>query len=206
MNLYNAEGYIDLTAYEALSRIEREERRAKKAAAYRPLVYICSPYSHGCINDNIENARRYSRFAVDTHYVPIAPHLLFPQFMDDSLGEDRQTAMFMNLVLLSKCAQLWVFGSVRSEPIGKAMTGLAISSMSVVKWIKAIRKSPENYIGTIVNTVLKMVSLFAAHQISILLWNRLGTNVRGQQSAMLLLDFASNSISLTKSMFLTSTI
>ena len=110
MNLYNAEGYIDLTAYEALSRIEREERRAKKAAAYRPLVYICSPYSYGCINDNIDNARRYSRFAVDTHYVPIAPHLLFPQFMDDSLGEDRQTAMFMNLVLLSKCAQLWVFG------------------------------------------------------------------------------------------------
>ena len=33
MNLYNAEGYIDLTAYEALSRIEREERKAKKAAA-----------------------------------------------------------------------------------------------------------------------------------------------------------------------------
>ena len=53
MNLYNAEGYIDLTAYEALSRIEREERRAKKAAAYRPLVYICSPYSYGCINDTM---------------------------------------------------------------------------------------------------------------------------------------------------------
>ena len=115
MNRYNAEGYIDLTAYEALSRIEREERRAKKAATYRPLVYICSPYSHGCINDNIENARRYSRFAVDTHYVPIAPHLLFPQFLDDRLAEDRQTAMSLNQVLLKKCSQLWVFGSVRSE-------------------------------------------------------------------------------------------
>ena len=115
MNRYNAEGYIDLTAYEALSRIEREERRAKKAAAYRPLVYICSPYSHGCINDNIENARRYSRFAVDTHYVPIVPHLLFPQFLDDRLAEDRQTAMSLNQVLLEKCSQLWVFGSVRSE-------------------------------------------------------------------------------------------
>ena len=115
MNRYNAEVYIDLTAYEALSRIEREERRAKKAAAYRPLVYICSPYSHGCINDNIENARRYSRFAVDTHYVPIAPHLLFPQFLDDRLAEDRQTAMSLNQVLLEKCSQLWVFGSVRSE-------------------------------------------------------------------------------------------
>lgn len=115
MNLYNAEGYIDLTAYEALSRIEREERRAKKAAAYRPLVYICSPYSHGCMNTNIENARKYSRFAVDTHDVPIAPHLLFPQFLDDRLAEDRQTAMSLNQVLLEKCSQLWVFGSVRSE-------------------------------------------------------------------------------------------
>lgn len=115
MNLYNAEGYIDLTAYEALSRIEREERKAKKAESYRPVVYICSPYSQGCINDNIENARRYSRFAVDRHYIPIAPHLLFPQFMDDTLREDRQTAMFMDLVLLTKCSQLWVFGDIRSK-------------------------------------------------------------------------------------------
>ena len=50
--------------------------------------------------------------------------------------------------------------------------------------IRAIRQSPENYIGTIVNTVLKMVSLFAAHQISILLWNKLGINVREQHSVM----------------------
>ena len=108
---YNSEGYYDPTAYEALSAIEKEERALR---AFRPIVYICSPYA-GDVETNVDAARRYSRFAVDTHYVPIAPHLLFPQFMDDSLGEDRQTAMFMNLVLLSKCAQLWVFGSVRSE-------------------------------------------------------------------------------------------
>ena len=42
-------------------------------------------------------------------------YLSLIHILDDSLGEDRQTAMFMNLVLLSKCAQLWVFGSVRSE-------------------------------------------------------------------------------------------
>ena len=95
MNQYD---YSNLATDAALSRIERETCNRKNESASRPLVYICSPYSHGCINDNIENARRYSRFAVDTHYVPIAPHLLFPQFMDDGLGEDRQTAMFMNLV------------------------------------------------------------------------------------------------------------
>mgnify|MGYP002596828551 CR=1 FL=1 len=108
---YNSEGYYDPTTYEALSRIEREER----AARYRPLVYICSPYSHGCINTNIENARKYSRFAVVHHSIPIAPHLLFSQFLDDTLGEERQTAMFMNYVLLTKCVQLWVFGSSISE-------------------------------------------------------------------------------------------
>ena len=60
-SIYNSERYYSPTEYEAFSRIEREER----AAAFRSIVYICSPYSHGCINTNIENARKYSRFAVD---------------------------------------------------------------------------------------------------------------------------------------------
>lgn len=115
MNLYNAEGYIDLTAYEALSRIEREERKAKKAESYRPLVYICSPYSQGRINDNIENARRYSRFAVDSHCIPITPHIYFTQFMRDEIPDERKTAMFMNMVLLGRCEELWVFGDVISK-------------------------------------------------------------------------------------------
>ena len=110
---YNSEGYYDPTTYEALSRIEREER----AARYRPLVYICSPYSHGCINVNIENARKYSRFAVDRHYLPITPHIYFAQFMDDTVFEERETALFMNFVLMSKCVELWVFGDTISAGI-----------------------------------------------------------------------------------------
>ena len=111
---FNHEGYFDPTTYEALTNIHREEMAADKKAAYLPLVYVCSPYA-GDIETNVKNAKRYSRFAVDENAIPVTPHLLYPQFMDDGLGEDRQTAMFMNLVLLSKCAQLWVFGSVRSE-------------------------------------------------------------------------------------------
>ena len=112
MNQYD---YSNLATYTALSRIERETCNRKNESASRPLVYICSPYSHGCMNTNIENARKYSRFAVEAHCVPITPHLLFPQFLDDRLAEDRQTAMSLNQVLLEKCSQLWVFGSVRSE-------------------------------------------------------------------------------------------
>ena len=92
-SIYNSERYYSPTEYEAFSRIEREERAAAKAAAFRPIVYICSPYSHGCINTNIENARKYSRFAVDKHYLPITPHIYFTQFMDDTVSEEHETAI-----------------------------------------------------------------------------------------------------------------
>ena len=113
-SLYNSEGYFSPTEYEALKRVEREERAAEKSAAFRPIVYICSPYSHGCINANIENVRKYSRFAVDRHCLPITPHIYFTQFMDDAVSEERKTVIFMNLVLISKCVELWVFGDTIS--------------------------------------------------------------------------------------------
>ena len=102
----NAERYYDPTAYEALSNIEQEERTLR---AYRPIVYICSP-SAGDVSKNVENARRYSRFAVDSGCIPIAPHLLFPQFMNDENPKERQLGLFFGMVLLSKCAEVWVFG------------------------------------------------------------------------------------------------
>lgn len=110
-SLYNAEGYFSPTEYEAMTRIEKVERAAAKAAAFRPIVYICSPYA-GDIERNTEKARRYSRFAVDQHCLPITPHIYFTQFMNDAVPEERDIAIFMNWVLMSKCAELWVFGSV----------------------------------------------------------------------------------------------
>lgn len=37
----NSEGYPDPTTYEALATIENE---LKAARAYRPIVYVCSPF------------------------------------------------------------------------------------------------------------------------------------------------------------------
>ena len=113
-NKYNGEGYYSPTEYEAFTRIEKAEKAAAKAAAFRPIVYICSPYS-GDMERNIENAKRYSRFAVDCHSLPITPHIYFTQFMDDNIPEERETAIFMNIILLSKCAELWVFGDTVSS-------------------------------------------------------------------------------------------
>ena len=103
---FNGEGYYDPTAYEALTRIEQE---AKALRAFRPVVYICSPPA-GEMVKNQENVRTYCRFAVDAGYVPIAPHIYFPQFLHDNDRKERDLALFMDIVLLSKCAELWVFG------------------------------------------------------------------------------------------------
>lgn len=114
VNMYNSEGYCDPTAYEALMTIEKE---AKALRAFRPVVYICSPLA-GDMERNQEKARTYCRFAVDSGYVPIAPHIYFTQFMDDENSKERELALFMDIVLLSKCAELWVFG----ERISKGMS------------------------------------------------------------------------------------
>lgn len=108
---FNSKGYSDPTTYKALTNIEKEEKAVKQT--YRPLVYICSPFA-GDTEGNIEKARRYSRFAVRNACIPFAPHLLFPQFLDDAVPAERSLAMFMNMVLLGKCEQLWVFGGTIS--------------------------------------------------------------------------------------------
>lgn len=110
ISYYNSERYPDPTAYAGLT----AAIKAEKAKKYKPVVYICSPYS-GNIKRNTANARRYCRFAVDSGCIPIAPHLFLPQFMSeetDARGERSLSpdAMFMNFVFLSKCREIWVFG------------------------------------------------------------------------------------------------
>ena len=106
INKFNSEGYYDPTTYEALTNIEKEERALR---AFRPIVYICSPYA-GDVKANVLNARRYCRFAVQKDCIPIASHLFFPQFMDDNDAKQRDLGLYMATVLLTKCSEVWVFG------------------------------------------------------------------------------------------------
>lgn len=106
----NAERYYDPTAYEALSAIEKEEQSLR---AFRPIVYICSAYSAE-VESDMEAARRYCRFAVDKGRIPIAPRLLFPQFLNDKNPKERQLGLFFSNALMSKCSEVWVFGDYSS--------------------------------------------------------------------------------------------
>ena len=95
--------------------------KSSEGNAYRPLVYICSPLA-GDVPGNTEKARRYCRFALERGQIPIAPHLLFPQFMDDTDPAERELAVRMDIVLLGKCSELWVFGDAVTEGMAAEIT------------------------------------------------------------------------------------
>jgi len=95
----NSEGYPDPTAYEAL----------KSVSYFRPVVYICSPYA-GDIEGNVLKAKYYCRVAAERGFIPIAVHLLFPQFLKDSDPDERNLGIFFGKAIMSKCAEVWVCG------------------------------------------------------------------------------------------------
>ncbi len=102
----NAEGYHDPTAYKALTNIIKEKKKD-----YLPLVYIASPFS-GDMERNTARAQGYCRFAVSKGYIPLAPHLHYPQFLDDEDMDERELGLRFALVLLNKCEELWVFDKI----------------------------------------------------------------------------------------------
>ena len=127
MSKYNLEHYPDPTAHRAVSRIMREISHI----GFRRMVFICSPYKGDMVR-NAERARGYCRFAISQNCIPVAPHLLFPQFMDEYDDEQRNLGIFFGLVLQSKCKEVWVFGS-------KITPGIAVEIEKAKKRLLPIR-------------------------------------------------------------------
>ena len=90
--------------------------RAEGRPAFRPLVYICSPFS-GDIEGNKQKAAEFAFFAYKQGCIPLTPHLLFP-FMNDESREERALALHMDIVLMGKCQEVWVL----SERITSGMS------------------------------------------------------------------------------------
>ena len=104
-DIKNAEGYTDLTPYLALRNIEGKVR-----PPFMPLIYVCSPYSSNP-ELNAKKAEDFCRFALQKGRIPLAPHLMFPRFMKDTDPNERDLAIFMDIVLMGKCDEVWVLGN-----------------------------------------------------------------------------------------------
>ena len=112
-------------------------------------IFICSAY-RGDINGNIEKAKEYCRWAtVECGVIPIAPHLFFPQFLDDSVEAERELGINIGLGLLKECSELWYFGDSITEGMKKEI------DMANQFGIPA-RHVPENEIQNIQNGGLNL--------------------------------------------------
>lgn len=47
--------------------------------------------------------------------MPLAPHTIFTQFLDDEILEERAKGLLMGLELLKHCSELYVFGNMVTE-------------------------------------------------------------------------------------------
>lgn len=87
----------------------------------KKLVYIASPYA-GDVDNNAEMAKKYCRYAMERGYVPIAPHLLCPAFLDDSNPAERTAGIQMGLRILAACEEIWICGNRISEGMKMEIT------------------------------------------------------------------------------------
>ena len=74
------------------------------------LAYICAPF-RGDVEQNIERAKEYARYVYDKGFIPVTPHVMFP-FLNDDNPSERESAMQMDMELLSKCEYMYVFGKM----------------------------------------------------------------------------------------------
>lgn len=71
--------------------------------AERKKVFICSPF-RGDMEGNARRAAGYCRATCESGFLPVAPHLLFPQFLNEGIEAERQAGLAMGMELLLCCA------------------------------------------------------------------------------------------------------
>ena len=84
----------------------------------RKLVYIASPLS-GDVEQNLDFARQACLNAMTQGATPFAPHLLYPQMLDDNDPAQRELGMKMGNQILALCDELWLCGDVISSGMRK---------------------------------------------------------------------------------------
>ncbi len=76
-------------------------------------VYICAPLG-GDIEGNLQNAIRYTLFALKSGVAPVTPHF-YAMCLDDNKEEERELGRSAGISLLWYCDEMWIFGDEITE-------------------------------------------------------------------------------------------
>ena len=71
-------------------------------------IYICSPY-RGDIERNTAIARKLMQMALQRGHVPIVPHLLYTQVLDEDDPWQRLVGLNAAETLIECCDEAWIF-------------------------------------------------------------------------------------------------
>lgn len=92
-------------------------------------IYVASPY-RGDIAANVALARRACRRLLLAGHAPFAPHLLYPQLLDDAVPAERRLGLAAGRAWLGVADEVRVYGEIspgmREELEDAALLGLPI--------------------------------------------------------------------------------
>jgi hypothetical protein len=74
----------------------------------KKVIFVCSPFQNKEVN--VKKARACCRSVLNKGHVPLAPHLIYPQFLQDDKPEEREIGLDCGLTLMNLCDEVWVFG------------------------------------------------------------------------------------------------
>lgn len=102
------------------------------------LVYIASPYA-GDVERNVAFARDACRYAASQGCTPVAVHLLYPQFLNDRVPQEREAGLKMGRRVLAACDEFWLCGE-------KLSTGMRAEKAEAERLGIPIRQVPSSCI------------------------------------------------------------
>lgn len=82
------------------------------------MVYVCSPLKANderSMEENMNRAKEWCRQASELNVLPLAPHTIFTQYLDDTIPSQRDKGLEMGIELLKQCKEIWVHGNTLSE-------------------------------------------------------------------------------------------
>lgn len=77
-------------------------------------VFVCSPYA-GDTEMNIINAQAYCRLELMLGNAPFASHLLYPQFVNDDIPEQRASGIAAGIEFMKTCDEFHIYGDIISK-------------------------------------------------------------------------------------------
>ena len=76
-------------------------------------VYSCAPLG-GNIKENLEQVKRYTKYALICGTAPVVPHF-YALCLNDDIPKEREIGLAAGLSLLWFCDEMWIFGDTLTE-------------------------------------------------------------------------------------------